>query len=114
MAKRYVPLFEEYINEGMFLDPKMEADSKYKPIGKNMPFFLDNGAECHSVVTLENGMGNRCHIANDDDCYVVCVGDDEHGYSWTTHISSDVFEVLRQLPPPDEDLRNALGLSEQN
>lgn len=110
----HVKLFEEYINEGMFLDPKMEADSKYKPIGENMPFFLDNGAECHSVVTLENGMGSRCHIAKDDHCYVVCIGDDEQGYIWTTHISSDVFEVLRQLPPPDEDLKNALGLSVQN
>ena len=109
---KFVKTFNEFLKEGMFVDPMDEASSKYKPVAACVPFTLDNGAQCTSVVTLENGMGSRCHIANDDDCYVVCVGDDENGYSWTTHISSDVFEVLRQLPPPDEDLKNALGLSQ--
>jgi hypothetical protein len=54
----------------------------------------------YPVATLISMGGSICQIIIDDGCYLVCFNEDDGTYdSGGYHISQDVFEVLKTLPP---------------
>lgn len=76
--------------------------AKYRPIGKRK-FQTENGNEIESVITLQSGSGQMCHIVEDDHCYVLYNQlSFESEASPVTHIFPDAFEILKKLPNPQK------------
>lgn len=69
----------------------------YKPIGKEK-FKLENGVEVESEITLQASSGQKCHIVNDDHCYVLYNQSkfDNYATGPITHIFSEAFEALKK------------------
>jgi hypothetical protein len=81
---------------------------KYKQIETTPEIVLENGSVEKPIATLEDGHGGVCHIIEDDNCYVILLRKSDGNYADYPYIFGEAFDVLKTLPPPDQELRTWL------
>lgn len=72
----------------------------YKQIDTELAIIMESNVIVTPIATLQDECGGICHIIVDDNCYVLCLENEEGFCRPTTHIFKEAFKVLRQLPPP--------------
>lgn len=72
----------------------------YKEINKAAEIFLESASKVTPLATLEDECGGRCHIIEDDHCYVLCIEQEDGSCRPSTHIFKEALEVMKKLPPP--------------
>lgn len=78
------------------------VSSTYKQVEAEKEITMSNSKSTMSpVATLKNEYGGVCQIINDDNCYVVCLKQQDGTYKPTTHIFKEAFEVLSKLGCPN-------------
>ena len=80
----------------------------YKQIKTDNSYVLDNGSTSVPVATFQDECDSKCQIGIDDGCYVIGIEMSDGTYKWTTHIFSEVLEVLRTLPPLSGNIETRL------
>lgn len=75
----------------------MKADSQYKQVKTTKKIIMHkSGSFVVPVATLTDGCG-VCQIIEDDNCYVLCLRQEDGRYKPTTHIFPEALEVLKNL-----------------
>lgn len=103
--RKMVSRFTESDLRGMVMEAISNIiNEEYKPIGSGIKFKSESGTEHTSVVTLEDDdSGQRCHIINDDHCYVLYNdSDDKVGTNCKPvhYIFPEAVKALQSLPLP--------------
>lgn len=70
----------------------------YRQIETQQQVFLESASIAFPIATLQDDFGGRCHIIIDDNCYVVCLENEDGACKPTTHIFREAFEILKFLP----------------
>ena len=73
----------------------------YKPICKGYEFTDENGIKRTSVISIQDNSGQMCHIAEDDNCYLL-FNDNGTGKncSYIKWIFPELLKILQTLPLP--------------
>lgn len=79
----------------------MKAQAVYQQIPTTQQIIMHkSGSFVTPVATLTDGAG-VCQIIKDDNCYVLCLRQEDGRYKPATHIFKEALEVLKTLPPLD-------------
>jgi len=56
---------------------------------------LYNGVEATPLITLQSDAGYKIHIIEDDNCYVLCIPDEDGRYKFTSWWPQEVPDALQ-------------------